>query len=144
MTPPRTVLKLFWAIHRSLWRLSGHRLGTVTPGKSVGWLFLVTTGRKSGAPRRTGVFYLQDGPDFVVVASNAGDDVDPQWWRNLEVTPDASVEIGRRTIAVRARRATDEESARLWPRLIAANPDYAAYRAGTTRNIPIGILQPRD
>ena len=78
-----------------------------------------------------------------MVASNAGADVDPQWWRNLEVTPDASVEIGRRTIPVRARRASEDEAARLWPRLIGANPDYAAYRAGTTREIPIAILEPR-
>lgn len=143
MPPPRPVLRLFWAIHRVLWRLSGHRLGTVAPGKSVGWLFLVSTGRTSGALRRTGVFYLEDGTNFVVVASNAGADVDPQWWRNLEVTPEASVEIGRQTIPVRARRASGDEMARLWPRLIAANPDYAAYRAGTTREIPIGILEPR-
>ena len=106
-------------------------------------MFLVATGRLSGARRRTGVFYLEDGGNFVVVASNAGEDVDPQWWRNLEVTPDAAVEIGRRTVPVRARRTTDEESARLWPRLIAANPDFADYRARTKREIPIGILEPR-
>jgi len=38
------------------------------------------------------LFYLEDGPNFVVVASNAGDNADPQWWKNLQATPDASVE----------------------------------------------------
>jgi deazaflavin-dependent oxidoreductase (nitroreductase family) len=143
MTLPRPVLQLFWALHRGLWRLSGHRLGTVPPSKGLGWLFVVATGRRSGAPRRTGVYYLEDGENLVVVASNAGGDVDPQWWRNLVVTPDATVEIGRRTLPVRARRATADEEARLWPRLIAANKDYATYRATTTREIPIVVLEPR-
>ena len=143
MTPPRPVLELFWALHRVLWRLSGHRFGTVQPAKGLGWLFLVTTGRKSGAQRRTGVYYLEDGENLVIVASNAGADVDPQWWQNLVVTPDATVEIGRRRMDVRARRAITDEEARLWPRLIAANQDYAAYRARTRRDIPLVILEPR-
>jgi F420H(2)-dependent quinone reductase len=143
VTPPRPVLRLFWALHRRLWQLSGHRFGTAPPAKGIGWLFLVSTGRKSGAPRRAGVFYLEDGANLVVVASNAGEDVDPQWWRNLVVTPDATVEIGPRTIPVRARRATPDEDARLWPRLIAANQDYATYRTRTAREIPVVILEPR-
>jgi deazaflavin-dependent oxidoreductase (nitroreductase family) len=143
VTPPRPVLRFFWALHRALWQLSGHRLGTVPPAKGLGWLFLVSTGRKSGAQRRTGIYYLEDGDDLVVVASNAGEDIDPQWWRNLLVTPDATVEIGRRTIQVRARRATADEEARLWPPLIAANQDYATYRSRTKREIPIVILEPR-
>ena len=143
MTPPRPVLELLWALHRALWRLSGHRFGTVRPATGLGWLFLVTTGRKSGTQRRTGVFYLEDDANLVIVASNAGADVDPHWWQNLVVTTDATVEIGRATMQVRARRATADEEARLWPRLIAANQDYAAYRARTRREIPLVILEPR-
>lgn len=135
---------MFWAFHRGLWRLSGHRLGTLGPGKALGTLFLISTGRTSGAQRRNGLFFLDDGPNLVIVASNAGEDADPHWWRNLQVTPDATVEIGRRTVPVRARRATTGEAARLWPRLIAANSDYAAYRARTTREIPMVILEPRS
>jgi deazaflavin-dependent oxidoreductase (nitroreductase family) len=144
VTPPRPVLRLLWALHRGLWRLSGHRLGTAQPAKGLGWLFLISTGRKTGALRRTGVYYLEDGGNLVVVASNAGEDVDPQWWRNLEVTPDATVELGRWTVRVRARRASADEAARLWPRLMAANHDYATYRARTKREIPIVVLEPRS
>jgi F420H(2)-dependent quinone reductase len=32
---------------------------------------------------------------------------------------------------------------RLWPRLDAANREYATYRAKTTREIPIVVLEPR-
>ena len=44
---------------------------------------------------------------------------------------------------VRAREATAEEAARLWPRLDAANPDFVAYRARVSRPIPVVILEPR-
>jgi len=143
MTLPRPVYRVVWAIHRLLWRLSGHRLGTAKPGKGVGTLFLVTTGRTSGQTRRNGLFYVEDGAAFVVVASNAGADVDPQWWRNLQASPDAAVEVGARTIPVRARRAAPDDEARLWPRLVAGNPEFATYRAGMTRELPIIVLEQR-
>jgi deazaflavin-dependent oxidoreductase (nitroreductase family) len=72
-----------------------------------------------------------------VGASNAGAESDPAWWLNLRDQPDAEVEIGGRRRTVRARPATAEEAARLWPRLVAANPDYAAYRARARRPIPL-------
>jgi deazaflavin-dependent oxidoreductase (nitroreductase family) len=143
VTLPRPVLRLLWALHRGLWGLSGHRVGTLRAENGAGTLFLVSTGRTSGKMRRNGLFFLEDAPNFVVVASNAGGDADPQWWRNLQVTPDATVEIGRRSVPIRARRATDEEAARLWPRLDAANPEYAAYRARTAGDIPVVILARR-
>jgi deazaflavin-dependent oxidoreductase (nitroreductase family) len=129
MTPPRPVVRLFWSLHRALRRLSGGRLGTsLSRGGRIGTLFLHTQGRKSGQPRVNGLFYLFDGPDVVVVASNAGADSDPAWWRR----------------PVRARLATAEEDARLWPGLVAGNPDFAAYRAKAARPIPVVILQPRQ
>ena len=145
MTPPRPVLRLGWAIHQLLWRLSGHRLGTARPpGDRVGTLFLLSTGRKSGTVRRNGLFYVEDRAAFVVVASNAGEEAEPQWWLNLQVTPTAVVELGRRTVPVRARPATDAERARLWPRLVAGYPEYAAYQARVGREIAVVILEPTD
>ncbi len=106
-------------------------------------LFLHTVGRKSGQPRVNGLFYIDDGSDLVAVASNAGADRDPAWWLNLLDQPDAEVELAGRRRPVRARAATPEEAARLWPRLVAANPDFAEYRARVTRPIPIVVLEPR-
>ena len=106
-------------------------------------LFLHTVGRKSGQPRVNGLFYLDDGPDLVVVASNAGADSDPAWLSNLQAQPDAEVELAGRRRPVRGRAATADEEARLWPRLDVANPDYAAYRAKARRPIPVVILEPR-
>lgn len=144
MTPSRLLLRLIWALHRGLYALTGGRVGTRPPGAKIGTLFLLSRGRKSGIVRRHGLFYLEDGPNLVVVASNAGDAQDPQWWLNLQHTPDADVELaGRRLRSVRARRATPGEVARLVPRLDAGYAQFAAYRARSTREIPIVVLEPR-
>jgi deazaflavin-dependent oxidoreductase (nitroreductase family) len=132
-----------WALHKVLFRVSAGRLGTTRPGRFVGTLFLLSRGRTTGTIRRNGVFYVEDGSSFVVVASNAGEDADPNWWRNLQANPDAEVEVGRRRIPVRARAATEGEEARLWPRLDAGYREFAAYRRRATRRIAVVILEPR-
>ena len=43
MIPPRWTLDVFWAIHKALYRLSGHRLGAAPPAEGrLGTLFLRT------------------------------------------------------------------------------------------------------
>ena len=144
MIPPRPVLRLYWWLHRALRRVSGGRLGTTTPrGDGVGTLFLHTLGRRTREPRVNALFYLDEGSDVVVVASNAGAATDPAWWLNLRARPEAEIEIGGQRRHVRARIATTEETDRLWPRLDAGNPDYAAYRAKADRPIAVVILEPR-
>ena len=86
-------------------------------------------GRKSGQPRATGLFYIVDGPNLVVVASNAGATTDPAWAMNLRAEPAAEVEIGGKRRPVHGREASAEEVSRLWPRLVAANPNYDDYKA---------------
>ena len=128
-----------------LFSLTGGRVGAAPPRGGVGTLFLLSTGRKSGKVRRNGLYYIDDGANLVVAATNAGENVDPQWWRNLKATPDADVELGTHRRAVRARPATPEEAERLWPRLDAAYPGFAEYRERAyRRTIPVVILEPRE
>ena len=142
MTPPRWFLRGAWAFHRLLFRVTGGRVGTERPaGGRVGTLFLETTGRRSGAVRRTALFYLERGSGFVVVASNAGASNDPAWWLNLQASPRARVSVGGRTWPVRARAATAREADELWPALIAASSPYATYRANAKRPIAIVLLE---
>ena len=89
------------------------------------------------------MFYIVDGSNLAVVASNAGADTDPAWWLNLQGKPDAQVEIGGQPRPVRARAATAEEAARLWPRLDVGNPYFVAYRGTAGRPIPVVILESR-
>jgi deazaflavin-dependent oxidoreductase (nitroreductase family) len=141
----RPILQLQWAIHRTLFSLTGGRVGAAPPRGGVGTLFLLSTGRRSGKVRRNGLYYIEDGANLLVVASNAGENVDPQWLKNLRATPDAEVELGTDRRRVRAREASRDEAAALWPRLEAAYPDWAEYRKRVHgRRIPVVILEPRD
>jgi deazaflavin-dependent oxidoreductase (nitroreductase family) len=105
-------------------------------------LLLQTIGRRSGRTRTTPVQYLPDGDTFVVVASDAGAARSPAWYFNLRATPHAEVEVGSRSIDVRAHEATGQERAELWQRLTAANPylERAARKAG--RDLPLMALVP--
>ncbi len=135
----RWLLALVTRVHRALYRLSGGRIGGSMAGIRV--LLLTTLGRRSGLPRVLPLLYVEAEKGYVVVASNAGDDRAPAWWQNLRARPEASVQVGRERHAVRARRATPEEEAALWPKLIAAYGPYARYRERTRREIPIVILE---
>lgn len=89
------------------------------------------------------LFYLADGANLVVVASNAGAAYDPAWWRNLEVEPRAKVDLPGRSMDVQARVASGDERERLWARFEPL-AGYAAYARSADRPIPIVILEPVD
>ena len=138
------MLELKWLLHRTLFSLTGGRVGAAPPRGGVGTLFLLSTGRRSGKVRRNGLYFVEDGPNLAVVASNAGENVDPQWWKNLQASPDAEVELGTHRQPIHARRATPEETERLWPLFDAGHKEFAEYRARAyRRTIPIVIFEPR-
>ncbi len=136
----RWLLALITRVHRFLYRVSGGRIGGRVGGVSV--LLLANVGRKTGRRRETPLLYIEDESRWVVVASNAGDDRNPAWWLNLTSNPDAEIRVKTERHKVRARRASPEEKARLWPRLDAAYRHYPDYRRRTHREIPVVILEP--
>jgi deazaflavin-dependent oxidoreductase (nitroreductase family) len=105
-------------------------------------LLLTTTGRKSGRKRTTPLLYIKDGDDFVLIASNAGDDRNPGWWVNLKADPHGSVQVGWAKTGVTARQAGPDEKARLWTRVTDVYPGYDEYTTRTTREISVIILTP--
>ena len=144
MIVPRPILRAYWAFHKALDRVSGGRLSTARPtSRRLGLLFLTTTGHRSGVPRRNGLYFVEDGPSFVVVASNAGAEADPAWLLNLQAEPSATVELQGRTIPVLARTATAEERARLWPEFVRRDATFAEYQRARGRPIAIVLLEPR-
>lgn len=108
-------------------------------------LYLHTTGRRTGAPRRTPLYYVEDevGRNVAVITSNGGRDREPAWWLNLQAAPTAEIEISKEMRGVRARRSTTAEYDRLWPQFVAGLRNYEAYRRKTAREIVIVILEPR-
>ncbi|MEV7617481.1 nitroreductase family deazaflavin-dependent oxidoreductase [Streptomyces sp. NPDC089799] len=112
------------------------------PRPGVDDLLLTTRGRTSGVLRRTALAYVRYGEAYVLTASNRGSDRHPAWYLNLVADPCATLQVGRDTFPATARPATPEETARLWPRVVAAMPSYAAYRDATAREIPLLLLVP--
>jgi deazaflavin-dependent oxidoreductase (nitroreductase family) len=133
---------LRWAgkLNTPLYRLSGGRVGGKVGRAPV--LLLTTTGRKSGQPRTAPVLYLADGPNVVLINTNAGNAKVPAWSLNLKANPEAEVEIGRERRPVRARIAEGEERAELWRK---SNLQYAGfddYEAKLAREISVFVLEP--
>ncbi|HEY0756710.1 MAG TPA: nitroreductase family deazaflavin-dependent oxidoreductase [Ktedonobacteraceae bacterium] len=124
-----------WVYKKSDGRL-GSRLG------KMGMLVLQTTGRKSGQERSHTLQYMPDGENYVIVASNNGQDRHPGWYYNILSNPHVRIQIERRQQPALAIVAEPEEYAGLWPRLIAQNPPWGAYARRTTRKIPVVILHP--
>jgi deazaflavin-dependent oxidoreductase (nitroreductase family) len=136
------LMKIMGALTNWAYRATGGKIGgKFLRGAPV--ILVTTTGRKSGKPRTAPLIYLEDGNDLVIVASKGGMPHHPAWYRNLEANPDVEVEIGSERRQMRARRASDEEKAELWPRLTQIYRDYDDYQARTDRNIPVVVLSPR-
>ena len=140
--PSDLQMKTMNGVHRVALRLTGGRFGWNLLGMPV--VELTTTGRKSGQPRAVMLTSpLQEGSTFVVVASRGGDDNPPAWLLNIEASGDVQVATnGGEPQPYRARVATSEERARMWPRLTADHKNYAGYQKKTSREIPLVLLTP--
>ncbi|MFI7075731.1 nitroreductase family deazaflavin-dependent oxidoreductase [Micromonospora sp. NPDC049903] len=104
-------------------------------------LLLTTRGRRSGALRRTALIYGRHGDAYVVVASQGGAPQHPAWYLNLLADPEAQVQVAAERFTARARTATPEEKARLWPDMVAIWPAYDDYQTKTDRDIPVVVLE---
>ena len=103
---------------------------------------LTTTGRKSGQPRVSPLYFLRDG-DRVDGGRLQGRSCEqPQWYLNLKADPKVSVQIKKEVLDLTARDATDEERAHYWPQLVKMYPTYEDYQSWTDRTIPIVICDP--
>jgi deazaflavin-dependent oxidoreductase (nitroreductase family) len=140
--PSDLAFKTMNMIHRCMLKLSGGRLGWDVGDMPV--IELTTVGRKSGLPRSVMLTSpLQDGDAIVVVASRGGDDQYPAWFLNLRDNPDVEVIVkGGPKRRMRARVATPEQRARMWPLVAADHSNYAGYQTKTEREIPLVLLDP--
>ncbi len=135
-------LKLMNSVHRAVRTLSGGRFGNRLMGMQA--LELCVIGRKSGQRRSLMLTApIHDDHRTVLVASKGGDDRHPDWYRNLVDDPDIELTVGGVTRPMRARTATPEEKAALWPGIVGAYGGYAGYQARTERDIPVVICEPR-
>jgi deazaflavin-dependent oxidoreductase (nitroreductase family) len=135
-------LKTISRVHRAVVHATNGRVGGSAWGMLV--VELHTVGRTSGRPRSTMLTApVVQGERVVLVASKYGDDRHPDWYQNLRAQPDIELTIAGERRAVRARPASPDEKADLWPLVVAANPGYATYQRRAKRDIPLVICDPR-
>jgi deazaflavin-dependent oxidoreductase (nitroreductase family) len=104
-------------------------------------LILTTRGRRTGEARRNALIYGRRGDDYLVVGSKGGAPKPPAWYVNLQADPEVEVQVLGDRFRARARTATPEERAALWPTMTREWPAYDEYQKRTSREIPIVILE---
>ena len=141
--PPRWFVVLFWHAHRAFLTATHGRVGLWRP-KPNGWgaLWLTTTGRRTGRPRRVVVGYFEDGDDLVTMAMNGWGAPEPAWWLNLQAHPDATAQTKDGVRAVHARRAEGAERDRLWARWAEIDKHLEAYAARRPQATAVVVLEP--
>jgi F420H(2)-dependent quinone reductase len=133
----------FLRLHQAIYVETGGRVGHRLIG--VPSLILRTTGRRSGRPRTAVLTYARDGSDFVLVASNGGQDRPPAWLVNVRANPVVQVQVGRSSWEARGRVVEPEhpDYARLWQRVNDNNHGrYEGYQARTDRPIALLVVTP--
>lgn len=122
-------------------RANGGKVGGNFEGAPL--LLLHTTGARSGQERVNPMMYQDLGDGRVAVfASKAGADTNPDWFHNLVANPEVAAEIGTETHNFRARTAESDEREPIWVKQKHDYPGFAGYEAGTSREIPVVILEP--
>jgi deazaflavin-dependent oxidoreductase (nitroreductase family) len=133
--------QLFGQEHVRVYRQTNGQEGYRWRGTTI--LLLSTRGRTSGEERTTPLIYRPDDDASVVVASKGGAPDHPDWYKNLQADPDATVQIKGERIPVRARTAEGPERERLWRLMTEVWPPYDEYQQRTEREIPVVVLDPR-
>jgi deazaflavin-dependent oxidoreductase (nitroreductase family) len=127
-------------------RANGGVVGGMFEG--IPLLLMTTAGAKTGRPHTTPVVYSRDGGRYLVFASNAVADTDPQWYRNLLECPQATLEIGEAgSVVPHAARAVPlegEERDRHYEIQAGLDPAFRRYQDGTERTIPVVALYPLE
>jgi deazaflavin-dependent oxidoreductase (nitroreductase family) len=135
--------KLMNLTHKTVLRLTGGRW----PRDLLGMpgVELTTIGRKSGLPRTSMLASpIHDEHKVVLIASKGGDPRDPLWYANLTANPDVELTMNGETRKMRARTASPDEKAAMWPDIVATYKGYASYQERAGRDIPVVICEPRS
>ena len=129
------------ATHRWLYRHAGGR-GPLSRALGMDMILVTARGRRSGRPRTVPLGAIRHGDAWIVIASNAGKPLEPDWAGNLRADGTVEVDHHGELAPYRAHEAVEDEAVRLWPVVIAAYPGYAVYRERTSRPVALFVLEP--
>jgi deazaflavin-dependent oxidoreductase (nitroreductase family) len=114
-------------------RANDGKVGGNFEGASL--LLLHSRGARSGEPRLHPVMYQRDGDRYLVFASKAGADTNPDWYHNLVAHPDVTIEVGTDTLAVHATELSGSERDEAYAEQVRRVPTFGDYEAKTSRVI---------
>ncbi len=80
---------------------------------------------------------MQDGEQYLIMASKEGQPTNPDWYYNLVANPDVSVEVGTEKFEALARVTDGSERTELFDKMSTLYPNFAEYQEKTTRVIPV-------
>jgi F420H(2)-dependent quinone reductase len=140
--PPRWILKSMTKMHVFLNRLVGGRYFNTLQGDEV--CFVTMTGAKSGRTITIPLMYVPYRDGVILVASQGGAAKNPIWYNNFVKHPEIEVRHRGRHMKLRARLASLEEKAGLWPICDENYAPFQEYRERTTREIPMFVCEGRD
>jgi deazaflavin-dependent oxidoreductase (nitroreductase family) len=100
-------------------------------------------GEKTGKPRQTPLLYFTLKEEVILVASNGGSRRHPGWYHNIQANPEVSLWVGKRGGLYRARVASEQERAAIWPLATSFYSGFVTYQRLTVgRQIPVVICSP--
>ena len=134
-------LKVFSRLNEKFYRWSGGRLLGKLNGHDV--CLVTMTGARTGARRTIPLMHVPYLDGVILVGSQGGAPRSPVWVNNLIAQPDIEVQYKSKKMRLRARRASAEEKAAVWPVCCEHYPDYELYQQRTERDIPVFICEPR-
>lgn len=103
-------------------------------------ILLTTVGTRTGRRHTTPMMFHREGDRVLVIASNAGAQKDPDWYRNLRKEPRVTVEIGDKRYDALATELEGAERERQWAVLKEAYPFFADHEKTAGRTIPVIAL----
>jgi deazaflavin-dependent oxidoreductase (nitroreductase family) len=106
-------------------------------------LLLHTIGARTGREHVVPIRCLPDEDSWYVFASARGSDRHPDWYRNVVVHPDFTIEKGTETVPVHATELFGAERNAVFGRQAARFPIFAEYERKLQRTIPVIRLDRR-
>ena len=116
--------------------------GGVVGGNFEGMNLLLvhTIGAKTGLERINPVAQISDGDRYVIIASKGGAPTNPDWYYNLKVNPEATIEVGTQVFPALAAITEEPERSELFEKMASHYPGFEDYKEKTKRVIPVVTL----
>jgi deazaflavin-dependent oxidoreductase (nitroreductase family) len=126
-----------------LYERSGGTRGLTLRDTGLPVIIVTNKGWKTGAIRKTPLMKVEDGQNYVLIASQGGAPTHPHWVHNLRTNPQVEIRDETDVYSMKVREVDDSsERKRLWGIAIKAYPPYREYQMKTERIIPVFLAEP--